>query len=529
MNTIIGLDIGGTKTAVLEGTYEAEILQRREIPTQAQDSFTVTFERICAEVDLVLNAARLANHNVSALSIAIGGPLRIAEGIILQPPHLPNWVDVPLKALLERRYQLPVYVEHDGNAGALAEYYFGAARGCRNVVFLTAGTGLGGGLILDGRIYRGSSDTAGEVGHIRLADTGPVEYGKAGSWEAFCSGAGMVKLAHQLFPSHWPQSLTTRELVTLALDGDRRAREVIVKSGEWLGRGLAILVDTLNPEVIVLGSLGGALGDLYLDPARAVVRSECLPQPASICRIIPAELGGRIGDIAALVAAIDTLRTRSNLNERTQEEDKQSMSSINKPVQSGFNTALADSVSVQSRLAEIAHTIEASALAICEALQHGHKVIVCGNGGSAAQAQHLAGELVGKYGPVRQSLPSIALTADSGVVTCIANDFGYDQLFSRQVEAFAQSGDIVVGITTSGRSPNVLKALEAGHKRGAVTIALTGQAGLVNATADIVVAVPSVSTARIQESHAFIVHYWCDVVDAAFVNPSSAKLQDTGR
>jgi D-sedoheptulose 7-phosphate isomerase len=149
-------------------------------------------------------------------------------------------------------------------------------------------------------------------------------------------------------------------------------------------------------------------------------------------------------------------------------------------------------------------------------LLDGHKVIVFGNGGSAAQAQHLAGELVGKYGPVRKSLPSIALTADSGVVTCIANDFGYDQLFARQMEAFAQPGDIAIGMTTSGKSPNVLQAFDIARERGAITIALTGDRGLVGSRADYVVAVPSKSTARIQEGHAFIVHYWCDVVDEAF-------------
>ncbi len=308
MNTIIGLDIGGTKTAIVEGAFDASILQRREIPTQAHDQFTATFDRICIEIDQVLQAASQSKRTVSAISVSIGGPLKIAEGIILKPPHLPEWDNVPLKSLLKHRYARPVYVEHDGNAGALAEFYFGAARGCRNVIFLTAGTGLGGGLILNGRIYRGSTDTAGEVGHIRLADSGPVEYGKAGSWEAFCSGAGMVKLAHQMFSGYWTPALTTRELVAQALNGEQHARQVIVRSGEWLGRGLAVLVDTLNPEVIILGSLGGALGDLFLDPARAIVRAECLPQSATACRIIPAELGARIGDVAALVAAIDAQR-----------------------------------------------------------------------------------------------------------------------------------------------------------------------------------------------------------------------------
>lgn len=505
MDTIIGLDIGGTKTAILEGSFEADILQRREIPTQAQDAFDVTFERINTEVDAVLKAAQLAGHHISAISVSIGGPLKIEEGIILAPPHLPNWVNVPLKGLLAQRYGVPVYVEHDGNAGALAEFLFGAGKGLKNLIFLTTGTGLGGGIIIDGQIYRGTTDTAGEVGHVRLSDEGPVEYGKAGSWEAFCSGSGMVKLAHSMFPGHYPEALTTRELVTQALNGEEEARQVIRKSGEWLGRGLAILVDTLNPQMIVLGSLGGALGDLFIQPARDVVKAESLTQPAEACRIVPAELGARLGDVAALVAAIYATRKSGETHTATTAKSS-----------SAFNVALEDTVRVQARLSEVSDVIEETARVICRALVDGRKVIVFGNGGSAAQAQHLAGELVGKYGPVRKSLPSIALTADSGVVTCIANDFGYDRVFSRQVEAFAQPGDIVIGITTSGRSANIIQALDTGRERGAITIAMTGERGLVGSSADYVVPVPSNSTARIQEGHAFIVHYWCDVIDAQF-------------
>jgi glucokinase len=505
MDTIIGLDIGGTKTAILEGNFDAEILQRREIPTRAQDAFDVTFERINTEIGVVMKSAQLAGHHVGAMSVSIGGPLKIEEGIIQAPPHLPNWVNVPLKDLLTQRYGVPVYVEHDGNAGALAEFLFGAGRGLKNLIFLTTGTGLGGGIIIDGQIYRGTTDTAGEVGHVRLADDGPVEYGKAGSWEAFCSGAGMVQLAHSMFPGHYPESLSTRELVTQALNGETEARQVIRKSGEWLGRGLAMLVDTLNPQMIVLGSLGGALGDLFIQPARDVVKAESLAQPAGACQIVPSELGTRLGDVAALVAAI--YATRQGGSSRAEATPKST---------DAFSVALDDSIRVQARLGEVASVIEESARVICRALVDGRKVIVFGNGGSAAQAQHLAGELVGKYGPVRKSLPSIALTADSGVVTCIANDFGYDRVFSRQVEAFAQPGDIVIGITTSGRSANVTQALDTARERGAITIAMTGERGLVGSSADYVVPVPSSSTARIQEGHAFIVHYWCDVIDAQF-------------
>ncbi len=493
METILAFDIGGTKIAILEGGYHATVLQRREIATRAQDPFETTFERMCAQADAVLAEARNAGRTPGAISVSIGGPLQIEPGIILAPPHLPTWDNVPLKRLLSERYHLPAFVEHDGNAGALAEHRFGAGRGARHMIFLTAGTGFGGGILIDGRIHRGASDTAGEVGHIRLADYGPREFGKVGSWEAFCSGAGMVKWAHWQMPTRWPDTLTIREFVTQALAGAPDAQRIVRECGRWLGRGLAILIDTLNPDVIVLGSLAVALGDLLLQPAREVIWRECLPQAAAACRVVPAQLGTRLGDVAALMAAI-------NAHQAQPFAQRASL----------FQRTLQDSVNTLARLDQIAHMIEQTATAICDALLAGHKVIVFGNGGSAAQAQHLAAELAGKYGPARRPFPCIALTADSSVVTCIANDFGYDNLFSRQVQAFTQAGDIVIGITTSGKSPNVIKALDIANDLGALTIAMTGSAGLVGGRAAHVLAVPGDSTARIQEAHAFIMHYWCD-------------------
>jgi D-sedoheptulose 7-phosphate isomerase len=154
--------------------------------------------------------------------------------------------------------------------------------------------------------------------------------------------------------------------------------------------------------------------------------------------------------------------------------------------------------------------------ALAAALQRGGKVLAFGNGGSATQASHLAGELTGRYLKTRRALPAIALAADAGTVTCIGNDFGYGALFERQVEAFAVAGDFAVGLTTSGRSENVVRGLVAARGRGAVTVALTGAAGLVGADADHVVRVPSTVTAHIQEVHLMLIHVWCEMVDAAF-------------
>ena len=133
-----------------------------------------------AEADkLLLQAEGRGYPKPDAISISIGGPLDIERGIIYAPIHLPNWVDAPIKDLLAGVYDLPVYVEHDGNAGVLAEYYFGAGRGCQNIIFLTAGTGLGAGIILNGQVYRGTTDCAGEVGFIRMENSQATDY----SWE----------------------------------------------------------------------------------------------------------------------------------------------------------------------------------------------------------------------------------------------------------------------------------------------------------------------------------------------------------
>jgi D-sedoheptulose 7-phosphate isomerase len=171
---------------------------------------------------------------------------------------------------------------------------------------------------------------------------------------------------------------------------------------------------------------------------------------------------------------------------------------------------------VSDSLEGLAPAITASADAIASALVGGRKVIVFGNGGSATQASHLVGELIGRFKDNRRPLPAVALACDPAAVTCIANDFGYETLFERQVEAFTQGGDIVIGLTTSGKSENVLRGLAAGQKGGGVTIALTGAAGLADgARADHVLAVPSTVTAHIQEMHLMLVHLWCVAVDEA--------------
>jgi glucokinase len=311
----LGIDIGGTTSAVVLADGGGGFLERSESATGLGEE-----GREQTVQELKSAAVALANgQEIEAIGISCGGPLDAGRGVILCPPNLSGWEDVPITRIFQDELRVPAYLENDANAGALAEWRFGAGRGLQNLVFLTFGTGLGAGLILDGRLYRGASGLAGEVGHVRLADDGPVGYHKRGSFEGFCSGPGLARLmAAELAAASQetgapdtmkrykdPELLSGKDIVDWARDGDPLALRVVTTCGEYLGRGLAILIDTLNPELIVVGGMGVRLGDLLLGPARRVVKQEAIAGAAGVCSIVPAALGERIGDFAALCVALE--------------------------------------------------------------------------------------------------------------------------------------------------------------------------------------------------------------------------------
>jgi glucokinase len=211
------------------------------------------------------------------------------------------------------------YLENDANAGALAEHSYGAGIDTRNLIFLTMGTGIGAGLILNGELYRGASNAAGEIGHVRLTRSGPIGYNKIGAVEGWASGAGMAKVAQlKMAEAHArglgttlatmneaPQSITARDVAMAAENGDMLAKQIIRTTGQKLGEAMAILVDVLNPECIIVGGLALRLKDDLLEPARAVVKRESLSSSSAACKIMCAALGEQIGDVAALCAALE--------------------------------------------------------------------------------------------------------------------------------------------------------------------------------------------------------------------------------
>lgn len=313
---LAGVDIGGTKTAVVFSRRPPAVEKRIEFATVPANGPDPAIRAIIAALRSGLSEMFAAPEHLAAIGISCGGPLDPVRGLIQAPPNLWTWDNVPITQILNREFGVQCLVENDANAGALAEYWFGAGRGAQNIVFITMGTGFGSGLILDGRLYRGSSFLAGEIGHIRLTESGPRAFGKTGCAEAWASGAGMAKAGLEavrnatergqqtLLAAIAPQALSAREIWRAAQSGDPVAQSVVRSTGERLGEACAILVDLLNPDRILVGGLAMRMGDALLEPARSVMRRESLAGAAAVCTIAPAALGETIGDVAAFCVAL---------------------------------------------------------------------------------------------------------------------------------------------------------------------------------------------------------------------------------
>ena len=298
-DTLIGVDIGGTKCAVCAAAG-GEILDRRQFPTVGAP------EEVLGTFAVFMEELRDEYGKFAAIGISCGGPLDSGQGLILSPPNLPGWDKVPVNEFFEKKFNVPVFLQNDANACALAEWRHGAGRGARNMMFCTMGTGFGCGLILDGRLYEGTNGNAGELGHVRLENDGPVGYGKKGSVEGFCSGAGIERISEKMLGKR----VSAKDLAVAARKGNEKAVEIYRKVGAKLGKSLAIAVDFLNLERIVIGSIFARDSALIREEMERVMREECLECSLSVCSVLPAELGDGIGDWAALTVAENGLMIR---------------------------------------------------------------------------------------------------------------------------------------------------------------------------------------------------------------------------
>ncbi|WP_130805860.1 ROK family protein [Senegalia massiliensis] len=313
---VIGYDIGGTKTAfILSQVNDSgiKILQREEFKT------TRDWKNVIGQL-MEKSKIAIKDNDISLddlkLGISCGGPLDNKKGLILSPPNLPGWDNVPVVDYIHEKIGVKPNLQNDADACALAEWRYGAGVGYENLIFLTFGTGLGAGLILNNKLYTGASNMAGEVGHIRLEDEGPIGYGKSGSFEGFCSGGGIAQLAQfeakslrnkglrASFDKREIKDITTKDVSIAAELGNKDALDIFKTSGRYFGKGLSILIDILNPEIIVAGSIYKRAGEFLKEEMYNEIEKEALKSSSKVVKIVPAMLGEEIGDYGAIVTAL---------------------------------------------------------------------------------------------------------------------------------------------------------------------------------------------------------------------------------
>jgi len=318
---VVGIDIGGTKLATVVADKTGHILGKVRKPTHSEKGPEYAIGLLFDMVREVVNQVGVEQTSISAIGVSCGGPLDTKTGIVYSPPNLPGWDALPLKALLESEFQVPVIIENDANASALAEFRFGGGRGYSAVLYMTMSTGIGGGIVIDGQVYHGANDSAGEVGHQILLPNGPrCGCGKRGCLEALCSGPAIARRAQAAIRKQRKGGKSPTALLTLAdgqieavksehvlaaaRTGDALALELVQETAYYMGWGIANLVNILNPDIVLLGTIAVAAGDLLLDPIRETVSKFAMTRPAEAVNIAPAELGDALGDLAAVALVV---------------------------------------------------------------------------------------------------------------------------------------------------------------------------------------------------------------------------------
>ncbi|MCY3741677.1 MAG: ROK family protein [Candidatus Poribacteria bacterium] len=319
---VVGIDIGGTKLATVVADSTGHILSKVRKPTLAEKGPEYALQLLFHMVRETVDLAGLTQESVSAIGVSCGGPLDTKTGVVYSPPNLPGWDALPLKAQLESEFHIPVTIENDANASALAEFRFGGGRGYNAVLYMTMSTGIGGGIVIDGQIYHGANDSAGEVGHQILLPDGPLcGCGKRGCLEALCSGPAIARRAQDAIREQLAngkasattllnlannsiENVKSEHVLQAARMGDVLALQLVDETAYYMGWGIANLVNILNPDIVLLGTIAIAAGNLLLTPIRKTVSEFAMARPAETVKIAPAQLGDALGDLAAIALVV---------------------------------------------------------------------------------------------------------------------------------------------------------------------------------------------------------------------------------
>ena len=314
---VIAIDLGGTKIAVGAISHKYQILAREYHLTLADEGVEAVINRIVLVIEQIIGPRDTDLKQLYGVSIAAAGAIDSPRGIITFSPNLPGWHDVPLRDIVSERLGIKTWLINDTNAAALAEHHLGIGKGIDNLIYLTVGTGIGGAIILDGKLYTGVCGSAGEIGHMTIDTNGlRCKCGNIGCLETLASGSAIAREAIEHISRGERSSLTeivagkienitAKEAAMAAQRGDSLAEDVIGRAATYLGVGLVNLVNIFNPEMIIIGGGVANMGDLLLNPARQVVRERAFPVSAAAVRIVTAQFGDDAGLLGAAFFAFE--------------------------------------------------------------------------------------------------------------------------------------------------------------------------------------------------------------------------------
>jgi glucokinase-like ROK family protein len=311
---IVGIDMGATHLGMVVTDYSAHVLEDVEFSFSVNEGPEACLPQIDTHFKDLLNRLSLNNQNISAVGLGVPGPVVADAGVVSAPPIMPGWDGYPIRSHLKDLWGIPVSIGNDAEMGALGEWAYGAGRGESNLAYIKVGSGVGAGLLLDGQIYRGTTGTAGEIGHVTIQENGPLcTCGNHGCLEAMAGGQAIARKAQEAvragrrtqLSSIDPEKILARDVATAARRGDLVAQQIITDAGAYLGIAVASLVNLFNPGMVVIGGGVSQLGDLLLDPIRKAVQERSLRSAAQAVRITSAVLGRRSSSMGAVVQAIN--------------------------------------------------------------------------------------------------------------------------------------------------------------------------------------------------------------------------------
>ena len=317
MKKVLAFDLGGTKFAFGVVAENGEVLGSDKIETLAKQGPEQAIQRVNLAAQSLLQKLDIKSEELIGIGIASPGPLDISKGCVDGSPNLPGWTGYSIEQGLSTFFNLPARIDNDANAAALGEYKFGAGKNKKNMVYLTVSTGIGGGVIVDGRLMRGANGNAAELGHLTLNINGPAcPCGANGCFEMYASGTAIARrtreaiqagaLSQILSLAGSLEKITTHHILDALQKEDELAKKIWNETTEYLGRGLAVVINTFNPELIVVGGGVTAAGELLFKPVREKALRYAFPRLAAVCSIVPAGLGSNVGVVGAAACAFES-------------------------------------------------------------------------------------------------------------------------------------------------------------------------------------------------------------------------------